>query len=450
MQTTPSLSRRPHNSGKFLALGFAAVIVLGTVLLALPASGAGHVSIGLSNALFTATSSVCVTGLSVINVSVELSRFGQIVLLFLIQVGGLGFLTFSTLLFMLAGKRISLRNRLVIRESMNTDQLNGLTGLTRWVVTLTLCVELAGAALLSIRMIPSYGLENGMFFSIFHAISAFCNAGFDLIGSDSLIPFQQDPLVLLTLSLLILCGGLGFAVFSDLWRHRRLSRLSVHTRLVLLMTAILLGGGTLAILTLEWSNPDTLGALSPLNRFLNAFFQSVTLRTAGFASFSQAAMRPASKLISMLLMFIGAAPASTGGGVKLTTFAALLLLISDISRGREQTAIFRRTLPRKIMERAMCIFLISWCVVLADALLLSITEVGPVFEDILYESVSAFATVGLSCGLTGTLSPAGRAIIIMTMFIGRVGPLTLALAIAGRQSGAKDKLKYPETDIIIG
>ena len=234
-------------------------------------------------------------------------------------------------------------------------------------------------------------------------------------------------------------------------RNRRFSKMEVHTRLVLAMTGILTLSGAVFILLLEWSNPYTLGAMeSPWTRLMNALFQSVPLRTAGFASVDQASLRPATKLLSSVYMFIGAAPASTGGGVKMTTFAALILLVVSIARGREQAVLFSHTLSRRLLERAMCVFLIAFGVVFADVLLLSMAEPGHLLIDVLYESVSAFATVGLSCNMTGTLSLPGKLLVIVTMFIGRVGPLTLALALAKGQNNAKDKLKYPEAHIMIG
>ena len=449
LQST-SARKNPLNGGKFLCLGFAALILLGTILLALPVSSATSSGIGLFQALFTATSSVCVTGLTVINAGQDLSRFGQVVLMLLIQVGGLGFLVFSTLLFVIIGKRITLKDRLLIRESMNTDQLSGLIRLVEWAFLLTISVELTGAAILSIRLIPRFGWGEGIFMSVFHAVSAFCNAGFDLLGSDSLISLQSDPLILFPIMLLITTGGLGFALLSDLVHNRRFSRMAVHTRLVLLLSAIMTVSGTLFVLLLEWNNPATLGALPFWERIMNALFQSVSLRTAGFASIDQAALRPATKLLSSVCMLIGAAPASTGGGVKLTTFACLILLVVSIARGREHAVLFRHTIPRKQMERAACVFLIAIAVVFLDILLLSVFEPAHALEDVMYEAISAVATVGLSCNMTGSLSVAGRIIIIITMFIGRVGPLTLALAIGRQQSASKDKIRYPEAQIMIG
>jgi len=451
LQTKNTPQKQPINSGMYLALSFAAVILVGTLLLTLPAASAGQERLSILDSLFTATSAVCVTGLTVITPAADLTRFGQTVLLCLIQVGGLGFLTFSTLLFVLIGKRITLKDRLVIRESLNTDQLNGLNRLILWIFGLTIGIEATGAALLAIRFVPQYGWGEGLYLSVFHSISAFCNAGFDLLGSDSLISVQDEPLLLFPLMLLITSGGLGFALMSDVIRNRRFSRLSVHTRLVLILTAVLTLSGAFFVLILEWNNPATLGGMDSVwQKIMNALFQSVTLRTAGYASVDQAALRSSTKLLSAVYMFIGAAPASTGGGVKVTTFAALLLLVGSIARGREQVVLFRHTLSRKQLERAMCVFLIAIAVVVMDILILSALEPSQPLANVMYEAVSAFATVGLSCNMTGSLSAAGRLIIIPTMFIGRVGPLTLALALSRRQSASRDKLKYPEADIMIG
>lgn len=447
---THSAPRRPVNSAQLLAVGFAILIAIGTALLSLPAASQGE-RLSLLDALFTSTSAVCVTGLTVITPAAQLTRFGQVVLISLIQVGGLGFMAFSTLLFMIVGKKLTLKNRLLLRESLNTDQLSGLIDLIKWIFALTIGTELVGAALLSIRFIPKYGYGEGIFMSVFHSISAFCNAGFDLLGSDSLISLNSDPLIIIPLMLVITCGSMGFTVMTDVIRNRRFSRLSVHSRLVLILTGVLLASGALFTLLLEWNNPATLGCMdSAWDRILNALFQSVTLRTAGFASLDQTSLHQSTKFLSCLYMFIGAAPASTGGGVKLTTFASLLLLVSAIAQGREQTVIFRHSLSRKTLERATCILLIALGVVFIDVLLLSIAEPGQPLISVMYEAVSAGATVGLSCNMTGTLSLPGRLIIILTMFIGRVGPLTLALALTHRQSPAKDKLKFPEAHIMIG
>ena len=450
MQTSTA-PRRTLNSGQLIAVGFALIILIGTLLLCLPFSGTNGNTLTFIESLFTATSAVCVTGLSVINVSAELSRFGQVVLLCLIQVGGLGFMVFSTLLFVFVGRRITLRDRLLLRESLNTDQLSDLTKLVRWVLSLTLCVEGAGAALLAIRFVPMFGFREGLFMGLFHSVSAFCNAGFDLLGSSSLIEMQSDPLLLFPIMMLITTGGLGFALIGDVVRNRRFSRMTLHTRLVLIMSAVLTISGALFVGILEWNNPATLGGMdSPWEKMMNALFQSVTLRTAGFAAVDQEALLPHTKLLCSMYMFIGASPASTGGGIKVTVFAALLILVGSIARGRENAVLMRHTLPRSLLERAACVFLIALGVVLIDVFVLLIFQPAQQFVDVMYEAVSAFATVGLSCNMTSSLTLGGRIVIIITMFIGRVGPLSLALAIARRQSATKDKLRYPEGNLLIG
>ena len=442
--------QQPMNSAKYLAIGFAVLIAVGTLLFSLPAASQGE-RMSVLDALFTATSAVCVTGLTVITPVAQLTRFGQVILIILIQVGGLGFLAFSTLLFMMIGKRLTLKNRLLLRESLNTDQLSGLLGLIKWVFALTAGVELTGAALLSIRFIPQYGLGEGIFMSVFHSISAFCNAGFDLLGSGSLTGVNDDPMILIPIMLIITCGSMGFTVMTDVIENRRFSRLSVHSKLVLILTGILVLSGALFTALLEWNNPKTLGSLDSFgDRIVNSLFQSVTLRTAGFASVDQTSLNQSTKFLSCLYMFIGAAPASTGGGVKLTTFVSLLLLVFSISQGREQTVVFKHTISRRTLERAACILLIAFGVVFIDIALLCIAEPAQPLISILYEAVSAGATVGLSCNMTAAMGIPGRLIIIVTMFIGRVGPLTLALALSRRQTSIKDKLKYPEANIMIG
>lgn len=304
---------------RVMALGFLALILLGGVLLSLPCAAQNGRSIGLGNGLFTATSAVCVTGLVAVDTGTTFSLFGQLTLLLLIQIGGLGFMAFATLTMMLLGRKIGLRDRMLLRESMNTSGMSGLVRLTRWYLTAALVIEGGGAVLLAIRFVPLLGWGKGVYFSIFHAVSAFCNAGFDLFGHfSSLTAFQNEPLVLLTISALIVLGGTGFAVLGEVTRQRfQWRELSLHSRLVLGMTGVLLLMGMTFFCLTEWHNPATLGGISGAgNKLVNALMQSTTMRTAGFNSVDLASMRQSSKLMSIILMFIGASPASTGGGVK--------------------------------------------------------------------------------------------------------------------------------------
>lgn len=444
----------PFRPERVLAGGFLALILLGGALLALPCASATGESIGFSRSLFTATSAVCVTGLIVVDTGTAFSAVGQWILLALIQLGGLGFMIFATLIMNLLGRRITLRDRMLLRDSMNTATLTGLVRLTRWYSLLTLGVEGLGTALLAIRFVPVFGWSRGMFFSLFHAVSAFCNAGFDLSGGyASLTRYGDDPLVLLTVAGLIILGGLGFSVILEAAHNKRWRGMSLHAKMVLLSTALLLLAGTAFYAAVEWRNPATLNTpeANAGTRLLGAFFQSVTMRTAGFNSVPLADLTDASKLFSVLLMFIGASPASTGGGVKTTTFGVLTLIVLSVIRGHEHVNVFGRRLPTGLMRRALAILFITLALVLAGTLVLTLAEGGRVpLIDLLIEAVSAVATVGVSSAGTPGLSRVSQAALMPLMYFGRVGPLTLALALANRQDNMPNLLKYPEESIMIG
>ena len=438
-----------------LAGGFLLLILIGGLLLSLPIASATGRSIGVFNAFFTSTSAVCVTGLVAVDTGTALSLFGQIVLLVLIQMGGLGFVVFATLVMVLLGRRISLKNRVLIRESMSVATYSGLVRLTLVYGSMALCIELAGAVLLSLRFVPLYGWGKGLYFSLFHAVSAFCNAGFDLFGHfSSLTGFAHDPLVVLTISALIILGGLGFSVmFECIHYHRQLHRLSLHAKVVLVVTLGLLVVGTLGYLLLEGSNPATLGADGMCfgDKLLNAFFQSVTMRTAGFNSIDLSSMHEATKLWSVILMFIGASPASTGGGVKTTTISVLFLLVLSVARGQDDVTVMKRRLPIDLMRRALTILFISLAMVLVGVMVLTVAEQeGQPFLDLLFEVASATGTVGVSAIGTPALRLPSKVMLMLMMYFGRVGPLTLALALANKQNATKNHLKYPEEKIMIG
>ena len=447
---------KPHSPTRLIVGSFLGVILGGT-LLSLPVSAAGGRSLGLLAGLFTATSAVCVTGLTVIDVGLSLSGFGQAVLLTLIQIGGLGFMVFATLVMVALGKRISLKNRMLIRESMNQSTLSGMVRLTLWFFLLALVIEVVGALVLMTRFIPQYGVGRGIWYGFFHSISAFCNAGFDLFGSyRSLTDYQRDPAVLLTLSGLIILGGLGFSVLMECLHFRfDLRKLSLHAKLVLSVTAILLLCGTLLILALEWSNAGTLnsGELNGWEKLLNSFFQSVTFRTAGFASVDQASMTDSSKLFGIIAMFIGASSASTGGGVKTTTFALMVLMVATVVRGREHINLFGREISDSAARRAVTIILIGLCVILLCTCALSVVERNsdvPLI-DLMFEATSAFSTTGLSSANTPTLSVVSQWLLMPLMYFGRVGPLTLAFALANRMDNhPANRVRYPEEKIMIG
>ena len=442
-----------QHAESILTLGFLALILLGTVLLALPIAAKSGQSIGLFDSLFTSTSAVCVTGLVIVDTGTTFSLFGQIVLIVLIQVGGLGFMVFATMLMVMLGRRISIRGRMLIRESMNTSSLSDLGSLTMLYLLLSLTIELVGAVTLCFRFVPLYGWKHGTWMALFHSVSAFCNAGFDLFGNyASLTAFSGDPLVLLTVASLIILGGLGFSVILETARNRQGFRnLSLHTRIVLMTTLVLLLAGTVFYWIVERTNTETLAGCSEGEKILNAFFQSVTMRTAGFNSFDLSGFRDGSKLFSSLLMIIGASPASTGGGIKTTTIATLTLLMLSVVRGESEVNVARRRLSDDISRRALTVSVLFLTTLLTGTLIISLIENGRFpLDDILFEASSAMGTVGVSAIGTPNLSSASRAVLLPMMFLGRVGPLTLAVAVAKRQGRIRTASKYPEEKIMIG
>lgn len=444
-------SRWSLSSTQILAIGFFAVIMTGAILLTLPISATSGESIGFVDALFTAASCTCVTGLSTINVGVELTTFGHVVMLLLIQIGGMGFMTCAALIFMAVGRKIGLKDRMTIAEGLNEEGLGGMVKLVRKVAVICLVCEGVGALLLSFRLVPEFGFAKGVWFGVFHAVSAFCNAGFDIFGyNNSIENFNTEPFFILVIALLIIIGGLGFAVVNDVLKKRRWSRLSLHSKLVLTVTAGLLLFGTLFFLFAEWNNPKTIGDMGVGDKVANSFFQAATLRTAGYATLTQQYLTNGSIILCILLMFIGASPASCGGGVKTTTFGTVLLNLWAVIRGREDISLYGRRISKETVRRCMAIILICLLFLVAFIFLLCLTENGKGFTptEIVYECTSALATVGNTMGITTSLSQAGRVILSFAMFCGRVGPLSLALALGGK--GVRGSAKFPEEKIMVG
>jgi trk system potassium uptake protein len=449
------LQQKTIRPERILALGFLSLILIGTFLLSLPVSSLTKQTIGIHKALFTATSAVCVTGLVVLDTGATFTFFGRMVILMLIQIGGLGLMIFATLVMIALGRRISLRNRVLIRESMNTTGLTGLIRLIQWFTLMAFSIELLGALILSIRFIPMFGVAKGIENSVFHSVSAFCNAGFDLFGGfKSIATFSSDPVVVLTMAGLIILGGLGFFVLLEIYQnHMHFDKFSLHTKLVLVLTTFLILLGLVLTLTFEWDNPKTLGNMNFFEKLLNSFFQSVTLRTAGYSTIDQASLTDSSKLFGIIFMFIGASPASTGGGVKTTTIGVLILMAITIIRANESVVIFGKQIPVNVFKRALTIVLISLFIVIVCAIVLSLAErnTGMKMIDLMFESTSAFGTVGLSSVNTQTLTVFSQMFLIPVMFFGRVGPLTLAFALANRlEHNAKNRLHFPEEKPMIG
>lgn len=435
---------------QILALGFAAVILTGALLLMLPISSSKGIVTPFLDCLFTATSAVCVTGLVVVDTGTYWSVFGQIVIICLIQVGGLGFMTFATFFAVLLGKRISLRERLIMQEAYNSFNIQGMVKLMLYVVGIAFSIEAIGAVLLSTQFIPEYGWRRGIYFGVFHSISAFCNAGFDLIGEfRSITPYAENSIIVLTIGGLIVIGGLGFAVIAELISTKNLRRLSLHSKVVLTATAMLLIVGAILFFIFESNNPGTMGPMSFKGKILSSIFASITPRTAGYNSISTTDMTVAGKFLTVILMFIGASPGSTGGGIKTTTAFLLFMTVVAVIHGREDTEMYKKRIHKSLVYRAMAITIISFLLVTMVTMILSITQKGN-FIDFLYEATSAFGTVGLTLGLTPSLTPVGKLAVLITMYAGRVGPLTLMLAFSRREGASGSAIKYPEDKILVG
>lgn len=401
-------------------------------------------------ALFTATSATCVTGLVVVDTKTYWSVFGQIVIMLLIQVGGLGIMTMSTLFALILGRKITFKERLVMQEAFNTNSLGGIVKFAKYILMVSFLFESIGAIMLTLRFLPQMGLKKAVYYGLFHSISAFNNAGFDLMGNfKSLTGYVSDWVVNLVVMGLIIFGGLGFYVLLDIYEHRHFNKFTLHSKIVITITLLLIAIGTLLIFLFEYNNPKTLGPLDFPTKILAALFQAVTPRTAGFNTLSLSDMTIASKFLTIILMFIGASPAGTGGGIKTTTFAVILYTVLSVIQGEEETVLCKRTISRNIVYKAVAISFISVFIIFSVTMVLSITETSN-FLTILYETISAFGTVGLSLGLTLELTTVGRIVIIFTMYTGRVGPLTLALALAKRQRRPKPIIKYAEEKIMVG
>lgn len=432
----PKQIRRPRSPSAILILGFGLVILVGTVILMLPISSAAGNWTRPLDALFTATSAVCVTGLVVLDTGTYWSPFGHVVILGLIQVGGFGFMTGSTLLlFLLIGRRTGLRDRIRVQASTGVPELGSVNTLVRRIALFTIVAEAAGAIILAGAFL-GHGRDLGeaAWWGVFHSVSAFNNAGFDLTGQfRSLADYAGDAWVLGALAALIILGGLGYAIVGDVLQKRTWRRLALETKLVLLTSIVLIAGGAVAIGLFEWSNPATLGALPEDQRPLNALFESVTLRTAGFSALDTSALKEASLFVVMALMFIGGASGSTAGGIKVNTFSILLVAIISTARGLPSAEAFGRRIQHILIYRALSVALLSIAVVFIIALLVELlTPPEMTFVQVMFESISAVGTVGASTGITPDLPDPARAVIIVAMFLGRLGPLTLVLALTAR------------------
>lgn len=451
---------------QIIALSFLLVILFGAFLLSMPFSSADFTFTPFIDALFTSTSSVCITGLTSVSTTYHWNLFGKLVIMILIQIGGIGFMSMVTMLFIAVGKKITLKERIVIQESFNLSQKHGIVNFTIYIFKFSITVELIGAFFLALRFIPQYGFIKGIFYGIFHSITAFCNAGFDILGDNSIIPFSGDYIINITLMCLVIIGGLGFPVYSDftsLYKYAKkhklplsyiIKRLRLHSKISLITTAILILFGGVFFFIAEFGNPLTIGTFSLPHKVLVSFFQSVTLRTAGFDSIGQGNMTYASKIISIVLMYIGGSPASTAGGIKTVTSAILFLAVWAVIRGKDEINFFHKNIPIYTLQKALAVVMMMVTVTITACVILTWTEAHlPVkfeFLDILFEVVSAQCTVGLSAGLTRFLSSGGKLVLILCMYMGRLGPISAAIALTRNKKANKQNIHFPEDKLLVG
>lgn len=431
------------NPSQLLILIFSTFIILGTILLKLP--WATTTSISWWDALFTATSAMTVTGLAVVDTETAYTLFGEIVIVSLIQLGGLGIMSFAVLIFMVLGKKIGFRERILVQQSMNQTSLGGVVQLVRNLFFFSLVIEFIAMLLLSLRWVPELGWSKGIYYSFFHSISAFNNAGFAL-WSDGLSRYVGDPIINIVITLLFIIGGLGFTVLADLKSKNTFRKLSLHSKIMIVGTFSINIVAMLLIFILEYGNPNTLGSLSFVDKWWASYFQAVTTRTAGFNSLDIGSLSDPTIHFMILLMFVGAGSASTGGGIKLTTFIVIVLAVVTYLKGKKEIVVARRTVTETIIFRSLAITMISLTLIFLAIFVLTITE-DAAFLPIVFEVVSAFGTVGLSMGITGTLSIIGKLVIIIVMFAGKLGPLTFAFSLARQE---KSKIRYPQEDVLTG
>lgn len=438
---------------QIIPLGFAGVILFGSVLLTLPIFTRSGEGTAFIDALFTATSATCVTGLTTLTTSDHWNVGGQFVILSLIEVGGLGFMMMPFLFFAVMKKKVGLTTRIILQESLNLDSLSGVMKLMLYILRFAIGFQALGALLLSVEFVPTYGFLKGSWYAIFHSISAFCNAGFDLFG-DSLVGFQDNAYVLLVISGLIISGGLGFIVWQDLMRFYKVKKLSLHSKIALTVSLSLLVFGTLIFYISERGGQTLVPDGSALDRFANMLFMAVTPRTAGYFSVDYGIVSQAGILFTIMLMFIGGTPGSTAGGLKTITFGVLVIQTVSMLKGREHAEAFHRTIRPSAVSRALTLFFITLTLCIGVTMLMSVTEVLPQFrgiEYLLFETVSAFATVGLTMGLTPNLSLIGKVLIILLMYIGRVGILTIGFSLTLRlKKHTGGNYKLPEESVMIG
>lgn len=434
---------------QILALGFFIIILIGAIILSLPISTSSGKNTNFLDSMFTATSAVCVTGLVAVDTGTHWSIFGKFIIILLIQIGGLGFMTLSTIGVIILGKKISFSERLLIQDSINSGKLSGVVKLSKNIVLVSLLIEFIGAICLSFVFVPQMGFVKGSLYSLFHSISAFCNAGFDLFGNfSSLTSYKTNYIVNIVIMLLIILGGLGFATIFDIKEKRKFKKFSLHTKIVCVTSLVLIIVPSIMFFLIEMNNPNTIGDLNFADKILTSVFQVVSPRTAGFNTIDLNAMKDGTKFLTIVLMFIGGSPASTAGGFKTTTFAIILIAVISLIKEREHIEAFGRTISYKILNKALIILSIGFFLVFSGTMVLSLTNEQFDFLTILYEVVSAYGTVGLTLGITTQLNIISKIVLMIIMFLGRVGSLTILYAFIKNTNNAK--YFYPKEDITVG
>lgn len=457
---TLSKINRQLSTTQVIAIGFISAILIGAVILSLPVSSASGSFTPFTDSLFTSATSVCVTGLVVVTTATHWSLFGQIVILVLIQLGGLGIVSFTTGIMMVIGRRITLRDRMLLEDALNLDTLKGLVKFLKRIFKGTFIVEGIGSVCYSFVFIPRFGIIKGIWYSVFHSISAFCNAGIDILGSNSLVPYVSNAWINIITMLLVITGGIGFIVWWDiinnikkLVQHEYTLKMSVkklhlHSKITIITTFFLITVGALVVFALEYNNPATIGNMGFFQKIMASFFQSVVLRTAGFATFSQAGLNSSTVIVCLFLMFIGGSSIGTSGGIKTTTFAVLFLSTRATIKGSTHLVVFNKTIPHKTVQKALAVTVVSLTALLIATFALHLVEGGSLL-DATFETTSAVATVGLSRDFTASMGTFGKLIITFCMYLGRIGPISMVIFFNRQQQGSK-YFSYPHEDITVG
>ncbi len=448
--------RNKITPSQIIILGFLSAIIIGTILLKLPISHAGLQKISWFDAFFTSTSAVCVNGLLLYDNATTWSGFGQGIILLLVQIGGLGIMFLFSVFALITKKKINLKERLTMQEAINSPSLSETANMFLQILAITLSIEFIGAILLLKEFYPIWGVKEGIWKSVFLSVSAFCNAGFDILGTknyqfQSVVSLANNTVVLMTLALLVIIGGLGFVVWKDIWENKfAFRKYTLHSKIVLISTGILLVLGTALFFVFESDNPSSIGNMPLSLQLVNSFFNSASPRTAGFSSINGKNLTPSTNLLTIILMIIGGAPGSTAGGIKVTTFSILILTAIFFMMGKEDVQVMKNNIPHQTIFKSMCIFLLALLLIsLGTFVILSNNNDIPFF-DALYEASSAFSTSGMSTGITPTLNTLSKCVLILMMFLGRIGPLTMVIAFSQKQLIKKSTYKYSDGKISVG